>query len=130
MASQKPKEEEDLRYRNATKRIRDNGLIEIRYRKDGYNKSFYGRIEKEVNKKYLDWYNQNFKNNKLKTIAPNAITVEQWCIEWLEIYKKPIVGEATFLAIKSVMFKYIVATIGAKTLKSLTPKDIDRKSVV
>ena len=56
------------------------------------------------------------------------MTVARWAEEWIETYKRPVVGEGQFYNIRLVLEKQIVAAIGSMSLKSI--RDIHLQKIL
>lgn len=117
-------EDMTLKYKDATMRKRKDNVYEIRYRRNGYNKSFYSTIKTEVKAKFNEWYEREIKNAKKQIKKPQEIKAEEWIETWLENYKKPVQGEATFYETKLKVNKYILSKLQGRTMKSITNMDI------
>lgn len=120
------KEDNDLQYKLTSTKQREDGRVEIRYRRNGYDKSFYGHTEKEAGKKFKIWFNNEIKKNNppAKKIETKIYTVGKWIEQWLEIYKKPNVTEQTYKTIELIVNKYIKKPIANRNIKSITNEDI------
>lgn len=114
-----------MRYKNSPIRKRKNGTFEIRYRKNGVEKSVYGKTLNQVKVKFKEWYDLNVETQP-KRLQKSSSTVEDWIIRYLEIYKKPYVSQKTFYENKLKIYKYIVPLIGNRDIKTIKNEDIQK----
>lgn len=78
-------------------------------------KTVYGRTKKEARE----------KSKELKgAINSKRYTLEQWMLEWLEVYKKPKLKETTYESYKFIIKTYINKNIGKLELKNIKPVDL------
>lgn len=83
---------------------------------EGRRYSVQGKDELEIGKKI---------ERKIKQIDSGMIiinkntTVKKWSEEWLDTYKKPTVGTATYQNVKSIVDNHIIPVIGNQKIKDI-----------
>ena len=71
------------------------------------------------------WRLENEKDQG-KIVLQNKITVEEYLLEWLEVYQKTATGNHTFHDQKLKIIKYVIPTVGKKRLDVLKPMDCQK----
>lgn len=60
--------------------------------------------------------------------ASSNMTVKAWAEEWLEVYKRPAVGESQYISIKGYINNALVPAVGRKKIKDV--KDIELQKII
>ncbi|MFI3166549.1 MAG: tyrosine-type recombinase/integrase [Bacillota bacterium] len=113
--------DKELRIAGNKLRKRPDGGWELRKAINGEKKSFYGLTQKIVLEKYKAWLTEN--KPKTKKVKKEPITLEKWVNQWLITYKKPKIKESTFVSLTGICNRYIIKSLGNKSLGSI--KNID-----
>lgn len=116
-------------------RKRGNGTFEYRvYTGKGY-KSFYGKTEAEVKRKYREYKkNMNTDTDKVENentkpdiskIAGESIKLDDYIDYWLKMYKYGTIAESTYDRLENIYMKHIkTSAIARKDIKEVTSDDI------
>lgn len=116
-------------------RKRKNGIFEYRvYTGKGY-KSFYGKTEAEVKRKYREYKkNVNTETDKetTKEVKPDtgkmtgeSIKLDDYIEYWLKMYKYGTIAESTYDRLENIYVKHIKpSAIAQKDIKEVTSDDI------
>lgn len=83
-------------------RTRANGTYELRYRRDGVSKSFYGKTKLEVNEKFKNWRKEQ-KQDKKQIQIKKKITFGEWFLQYMELYKAGKVAPKTYSNLQSLI---------------------------
>lgn len=108
----------------ASIRTRANGSYELRYRRNGYQKSFYGRTKAEVNQKFQEWRKTIRNKPKPKKLPPKQITFSDWFEEYMQLYKEGKIDKKTCQNIKSLIKTAMYPTLKDMEISKITNKDI------
>ena len=117
------KDNDDMKFKDGKIRQRKNNTFEVRYRKDDYNISFYGKTKAEAMQKFKTW----FDTVSPKKTVQKKITLDEWIETWLTTYKKGKVKDTTLQAIKYVL-KHLSNSLGKKELHAI--KNIDLQTML
>ena len=91
----------------------------------GEKKRIYvrGKSQREVNMKLAELKNQYEMG--LIAESPN-ITLDTWCEEWLETYKKNVVTDGWYKDIQSIIRNHISPSIGSMRLSKIKPVHVQK----
>lgn len=104
-------------------RKRSNGSFEYRVYIDKKPKSFYGKTESEVKRKYRE-YKKNLQNNIPEENNIN-INLDDYIEYWLKMYKYGTIAESTYDRLENIYDKHIkTSSIAKKNIKDITTDDI------
>lgn len=98
-------------------RVRKNGTTEYRVYIDGKVKSFYGKDEKTVKKKYRDYKKTH---TTLDTCNSNNITLDEYIRHWLVTYKYGSISNSSYDRLDNTYENHIKNS----NLSSMKVKDI------
>ena len=116
-------------------RKRGNGTFEYRvYTGKGY-KSFYGKTEAEVKRKYREYkksLNINTGKEPEEEVVPGTsnatggnITLDDYTGYWLKMYKYGTIAESTYDRLENIYVKHIkTSAIAQKDIRDVTSDDI------
>lgn len=104
-------------------RKRSNGTFEYRVYIDKKPKSFYGKTEAEVKRKYRE-YKRNIQNGI--TVDINAdIKLSDYIEHWMKMYKYGTIAESTYDRLENIYNKHIkTSAISKKNIQDVTTDDI------
>lgn len=104
-------------------RKRSNGTFEYRVYVDKKPKSFYGKTEAEVKRKYRE-----YKKNLQKGITGEAdvnIELGAYIEYWMKMYKYGTIAESTYDRLENIYNKHIkTSSISKKNIRDVTTDDI------
>ncbi len=102
-------------------RITSDGLHQVRYRRDGYDKQFTAKDLKTVKEKFRQWVKEeNARTVKTPTLK-RAEKFADFIMTYFENVKKYNVSTETYKSQLSVAQRHIFPALGAYTLRELTP---------
>lgn len=100
-------------------RITKDGLHQIRYRKDGYNKQFTSKSLKVVKAQFKEWVQSVNEERTLE--IPKKATFGDFAERYFNQVKRYNVSEITFTGSYRTMQVYILPVLGNLTIKQITP---------
>lgn len=100
-------------------RITKDGLHQIRYRKDGYNKQFTSKSLQTVKAEFREWI-QSINEEKRERV-PKKTTFEDFAKRYFEEVKRANVTSSTYNDQYKSLSSHILPVIGEVTLKQITP---------
>lgn len=116
-------------------RTRNNGSIELRYRKNGYQVSFCGRTFDEAKEKAYEWialFNEQLHNNTRCRVLTQAETKRYerqasikfgpFADEYMQNVKKKMVKEKSFKSLMNTYKNHIIPYYANCRLKDITAK--------
>ena len=96
------------------------------YDRFGIRRCVYGKTLSETKEKI----NTAIYEDKMEmNIADNTVTLDEWYIKWLEIYKYKVIAPSTRVQYESVYKKHIQPDFGQLRLKDIQPLQIRGKLV-
>lgn len=104
-------------------RKRSNGTFEYRVYINKQPKSFYGKTEAEVKRKYRE-YKRNLQNGI--TVDTNVdIKLGDYIEHWMKMYKYGTIAESTYDRLENIYNKHIkTSAISKKNIRDVTTDDI------
>lgn len=86
-------------------------------------KSFYSKNKSKAVQKHKDWLKVSANN---KVTIEKVKTVEDWALQWLEIYKKDKVQYNSYQNYENYTKKHIIPEIGKLKLENVKPAHIEK----
>lgn len=89
-------------------------------------KSFYGKSEREVKRKFNEWLKDNPIYNQI-AIDNTTMPFSEWIDKWLDVYKKGTVREYTYEnTYHTRVKKYLKPYFKDRPLRAISPLDIQK----
>ena len=101
-------------------RIRESGLLEVRFNYQGKRYSIYERDPVKIFTKIRTKIKELNQEQNALLLANATPTLAQWWQEWMEKYKKPFVQNRTLRNIESIMRIHLSPTFANTKLSDIT----------
>ena len=116
--------EEDLKkmpkLKDGRTRITSDGLFQIRYRKDGYNKQFTSKTLKEAQAKFKEWV-RSVNDEKAAKLPKKTQNFKEFAERYFEEVKRLNVAPFTYDLLSRRLRAYILPALGEMQIKKISP---------